>query len=89
MKKEKTYAAFFVEGKTEMVFYRLLSDYLSSQADTDQIPIVKIIDMKGENHFPQKANAKALSLFIQKHPADAYVFFFCYDHDLYPEKPPV
>ena len=86
---KKTYAAFFVEGKTEAVFYRLLTDYLAQKSQLEHFPILKFVDLKGENNFAQKLNAKSLSLYIQKHPADSYSFFFCYDHDLFPNEPPI
>ncbi len=89
MEKKKVYAAFFVEGKTEAVFYRLLTDYLASRSQREDLPILKFIDLKGENNFRQKLNAKSLSLYIQKHPANRYSFFFCYDHDLFPNEPPI
>ncbi|MBP5216782.1 MAG: hypothetical protein J6038_02995, partial [Bacilli bacterium] len=89
MDGKKTYAVFFVEGKTEAVFYRLLTDYLAQKSQLEHFPILKFVDLKGENNFAQKLNAKSLSLYIQKHPADSYTFFFCYDHDLFPNEPPI
>ncbi len=87
--ENKRLAIFFVEGATEVCFYSHLVSFLSKGKNPDELPSFKFIDMKGENHFEQKASPKALRLYIQKHPAASYDFFFCYDHDLFPEQPPI
>ena len=85
---EKRYAIFFVEGATEKTFYSLLIEFLSKGKDQEDLPIFRFVDLKGENHFAQKANAKALSLYLKNRPADHYDLFFCYDHDLFPDEHP-
>lgn len=82
--------ALFVEGDTEIEFYKALIEDIKKSGKLQLQYIFEYENLKGIGNYKKDA-ARRLDKLLKKHPDDEIYVFLCYDTDVFEfsKKPPV
>lgn len=72
----------FVEGDTDNEFYQELINYYRGEI-SDNIPKVKIYNLKGIGRFENKVASKIKLEILPKYSSENISVFCCYDSDVF------
>lgn len=80
---EKNGIVFFVEGETEVEFYKKMISYLHSKYGKFEIEKIEVENLKGIGNYKNRAVRIFEKRILSKYPSYNFSIFLCYDTDVF------